>query len=500
MRDEIMRLIEIDRQRTLFTHIGALLGWDQETYLPERAVEERAEQLALIQGLAHEKAVQPEIGDLLAALEEDKDLDGLELAYLRVAKREFERESKLPAELVTEMARQTSLSQASWVQARKENDFSRFAPYLQKMVDLNIEMASVLDPKGEQPYDVLLDLFEIGSTEDGIAKVFSVMREDLVRVLGKIRSRPQVDDSFLRGKVSAAAQAKMSDHFMDAIGFDRSRGRLDITAHPFTTTLGRDDIRITTRYIEDYFPSSIFSTVHEAGHALYEMGIDPHPDFRGTKLADAVSMAVHESQSRMWENLIGRSSQFWKPHYASLVGMAEGALDGIGFENFIRAINKVEPSLIRTEADEVTYGLHVILRFDLEAALISGSLSVSDLPEAWNRKMKELLGLEVPDNAQGCLQDVHWAMGAFGYFPSYALGNLYAAQFWSKMNEDLPDLGERLGAGDCAPVRGWLQRNIHKPGNSYLPGELLEKVTGKPLDASYFTRYLEEKYSRIYGF
>lgn len=287
MRDEIKRLIEIDRQRTLFTHIGALLGWDQETYLPERAVEERAEQLALIQGLAHEKAVQPEIGDLLAALEDDKSLDGLELAYLRVAKREFERESKLPAELVTEMARQTSLSQASWVQARKENDFSRFAPYLQKMVNLNIEMASVLDPKGEQPYDVLLDLFEIGSTEDEIAKVFSVMREDLMRVLGKIRSRPQVDDSFLHGKVSAAAQAKMSGHFMDAIGFDRSRGRLDITAHPFTTTLGRDDIRITTRYIEDYFPSSIFSTVHEAGHALYEMGIDPHPDFRGTKLADA---------------------------------------------------------------------------------------------------------------------------------------------------------------------------------------------------------------------
>ncbi|MFA5851854.1 MAG: carboxypeptidase M32 [Spirochaetales bacterium] len=500
MRDEMKRLIEMDRERTLFSHIGALLGWDQETYIPERGVEERAEQLAIIEGLAHEKAVRPEIGDLLEALEADKSLEDVEKAYLRVARREFDREIKLPFDLVTEMARQTSLSQASWVQARKANNFAGFAPYLQKMINLNVEMAQALEPSTEQPYDVLLDLYEIGSTEDSIAKVFSVMKDDLMRILDKIRSRPQVDDSFLHNRVPASAQAAMSAYFMDAVGFDKSRGRLDTTAHPFTTTLGRDDVRITTRYIEDFFPSSIFSTIHEAGHALYEMGIDPHPDFRGTRLADAVSMAVHESQSRMWENIIGRSPEFWRKHFGPVALMAEGALNGVGADAFTKAINKVEPRLIRTEADEVTYGLHVIARFDLEAPLISGSLAVADLPAAWNAKMKELLGLEVPNDAQGCLQDVHWSMGSFGYFPSYSLGNLYAAQFWATMQETIPDLTARIEEGDCGPAREWLTKNIHKAGTMYLPGELVEKVTGSPLDASHFTRYLEKKYSEIYGF
>jgi len=505
MRDEFRKLIDMDRERTLLAHVGAVLSWDQETYLPERAIEERSEQLALIGGMAHDKAVRPEIGDLLASLEAETGMeattgmDATEKAYLRVARREFDRETKLPSSLVTEMARHTSLSQVAWVQARKDNDFAGFAPYLQKMIDLNVEMASVLDATSK-PYDVLLDLYEIGSSEASIAKVFSAMRDDLVRLLGAIRERPQVDDSFLHRKVAASSQAKMSEYFMDAIGFDRGRGRLDTTAHPFTTTLGRDDIRITTRYEEDFFPSSIFSTIHEGGHALYEMGIDPHPDFRGTKLAEAVSMAVHESQSRMWENIVGRSSQFWKKHYPTLANMAEGALDGVSRENFVKAINKVEPSLIRTEADEVTYGLHVIARFELESALISGSLAVADLPGAWNRKIKDLLGLDVPSDAQGCLQDVHWSIGYFGYFPSYALGNLYAAQFWATMNTQMPDMGRRLEAGESGQIREWLRKNIHAHGSMYLPGELVERVTGSPLDASHFTKYLEEKYSAIYGF
>lgn len=505
MRDEFKKLVDMDRERTLLTHIGALLSWDQETYLPERAIEERSEQLALIGGMAHDKAVRPEVGELLATLEAETGLDakaGLdatEKAYLRVARREFDRETKLPSSLVTELARHTSLSQVAWVQARKDNDFAGFAPYLQKMIDLNLEMASVLDASSP-PYDVLLDLYEYGSTEASIAAVFSTMRDDLVSLLGKIRERPQVEDSFLHRKVTAPSQAKMSDYFMGAIGFDKGRGRLDTTAHPFTTTLGRDDIRITTRFEENYFPSSIFSTIHEGGHALYEMGIDPHPDFRGTKLAEAVSMAVHESQSRMWENIVGRSSHFWKKHYPELTRMAEGALDGVSREEFVKAINRVEPSLIRTEADEVTYGLHVIARFELESALISGRLAVADLPEAWNRKIKDLLGLVVPNDTQGCLQDVHWSVGYFGYFPSYALGNLYAAQFWSTMKAQMPDLELRLEAGESGQIREWLGRNIHAHGSMYLPGELVERVTGSPLDASHFTGYLREKYSVIYGF
>jgi carboxypeptidase Taq len=367
------------------------------------------------------------------------------------------------------------------------------------MIELNLDMAQALDPCGK-PYDVLLDLYELGSTEESIASVFSVMKGDLTRILGKIRARPQIADSFLHRKVSARAQAKMSDYFMDAVGFDRSRGRLDTTAHPFTTTLGKDDIRITTRYIEDFFPSSIFSTIHESGHALYEMGIDPHPDFRGTRLADAASMAIHESQSRMWENIIGRSIQFWRRHYGAVAGMAEGALDGVSVEAFVAAANKVEPSLIRTEADEVTYGLHIIARFELESALISGGIGVADVPEAWNAKIKELLGLDVPDNASGCLQDIHWSMGSFGYFPSYALGNLYAAQFWAKMRADMPDLEKSIESGNCAPALAWLRSNVHKSGTTYLPGELVEKATGAPLDPSHFARYLEGNYSAVYGF
>ncbi|HWP68444.1 MAG TPA: carboxypeptidase M32, partial [Rectinemataceae bacterium] len=456
MLDDMKHLIELDKEHTLLSHIGAVLGWDQETYLPERGIEERAEQIAFMEGLSHEKAVNPEIGKMLDNMEADEKIEAIEKAYVRVMRREYDKETKLPSGLVTEMARQTSLSQAAWVQARKDNDFARFAPHLQKMIDLNLEMARNLNPTAK-PYDVLLDLYEFGSTEESIAAVFSMLKSDLENVLKKIRSRPQVDDSFLHKKVSQAAQEKMSGYIMDVIGFDRTRGRLDKTAHPFTTTLGRDDVRITTRYVEDFFPSSIFSTVHESGHAFYEMGIDPHPDFRGTRLADAASMAVHESQSRMWENIIGRSAFFWKKHYKAVAALSEGALDGVSLDAFVRAINKVETSLIRTEADEVTYGLHIIARFELEAALMRGSLAVADLPAAWNAKIKELFDLDVPDNARGCLQDVHWSMGAFGYFPSYALGNLYAAQFWTTMKGEIPDLEKRIEEGDSAAVLAWLR-------------------------------------------
>jgi carboxypeptidase Taq len=467
--------------------------------MPQKGIEERSEQLALIEGLAHDKAVCTEVGDLIAELEGLSDLDSTEKAYVRVARREYDKETKLPSTLVTEMAKQTSLSQAAWVQARKENDFAQFAPYLQKMVDLNLDMASALDPYAS-PYDVLLDLYEIGSDEKSIGSIFTIMKQDLVRILGKITSRPQVDDTFLRNTVSKESQALISDYMMTALGFDRSRGRLDVTAHPFTTTLGREDIRITTRYMENFFPSGIFSTIHEAGHALYEMDIDPHPDYRGTRLAEATSMGIHESQSRMLENVIGRSISFWKKHYSKLVSLSDKALDGVSLERFVKAINKVEPSLIRVEADEVTYGLHIIARFELESALISSKLRVMDIPEAWNAKMKELLGLDVPDNAHGCLQDIHWSMGAFGYFPSYALGNLYAAQFWATMNEAMPGMADAISKGDLSDTLGWLKKNIHELGASYLPSELIFNITGSSLNPGYFAQYLEEKYSKVYGF
>jgi len=506
MRKELERLAELDRGQVLVAHIGAALGWDQETYMPPKAIEERAEQLALLEGLSHEKLSDPEIGRLLEALGStpenplgDASLEAEERAYLRALRRAYDQATKLPADLVVELAREVSLSQAAWAEAREKNDFPAFAPHLERMVALNKRKAACLGP-GKKPYDVLLDLYEPGSTEASIAAVFGALRKDLVALLGKITSRPQVEDSFLRRPCEAARQEKMSEWLMRLLSYDVERGRLDTTAHPFTTTLGTDDVRITTRYLEDYFASSVFSTIHETGHALYELGIAPPPAFRRTKLHDAASMAVHESQSRLWENTIGRSLAFWKPNYAKLETLAGPALKGVSVEDFCRAINKVEPSLIRTEADEVTYGLHVILRFELEAELMAGRLAVKDVPAAWNAKAKELLGLTPPDDARGCLQDIHWSMGAIGYFPSYALGNLYAAQFWARMKKDIPGLEAQVESGDVAPVLGWLREKIHRHGTAYLPGELVERVTGEKLDARYFVEYLTEKYSKVYGF
>lgn len=506
MRKELERLAELDKEVGLLTHIGAILSWDQETYMPLKAVEERAEQTAYLAGLAHEKFAAPEIGELLATLgssaanpQGDSSLEAIERAYLRVLRRLYDQETKLPADLVTELARATSLGQAAWAEARTKSEFALFRPHLERIVALERRKAACLD-SARKAYDVLLDLYEPGNTQASVAAIFGPLRSELVALLRKIEGRPQLDDEVLKRPCPVDRQAAVSAWLMDLLSYDRSRGRLDTVEHPFTTTLGTDDVRITTHYLPDFLVSSLFSTIHETGHALYELGIAPGGAFVRTRLADAASMAIHESQSRMWENMIGRSHAFWKRNYGRLAQLAGGALEGVGLDAFVRAINKVEPSLIRTEADEVTYGLHVILRFELEGELLSGSLEAKDLPVAWNEKMRDLVGIVPPDDARGCLQDVHWSLGLFGYFPSYALGNLYAAQFWDTMSEAMPDLEGRIEGGDLGSVLGWLRKNVHQSGATYLPCELVEKATGRPLDASHFIRYLNRKYSRIYGF
>lgn len=497
------RLRAIDSEAKLLEHVGAVLGWDQETYMPPGAIDERSEQLALLETLAHEKRTSPEIGQLLAALGSSSaepsgpsSLPALDRAYLRVMRRQYDQATKLPTDLVAEIARTTSLAQAAWVDARKRSDFKSFEPHLSKVLGLNRKVAACLDP-GKKPYDVLLDQYEEGSTEASTAAVFGALRPELVSLIDAIKGKPQVDDSRLKVRCPAAAQAKASEYLMGVLSYDLSRGRLDTTAHPFTTTLGGSDVRITTRYLEDFFPSSVFGTMHETGHALYELGIDPSAEYRRTSLAEASSMAIHESQSRLWENMVGRSIGFWSrqlPHVGTLLGV-----DTSNPDKFYRAINKVEASLIRVEADEVTYGLHVILRFELESALISGNLAVADLPGAWNEGMRRLLGVVPPDDARGCLQDIHWSMGSFGYFPSYALGNLYAAQWWDTMAKAGVDPVGAVARGDLKTILAWLRANIHKPGATYKPGELVERVSGAPLDASHFVRYLKEKYSGVYG-
>ena len=467
--------------------------------MPSKAIQERASQLALFEGLAHQKAVNPEIGELLATLEAKHDLSLDEKAYIRKMRRDYDIETKLPEAFVTEYAKSTSIAQAKWAEAKKDNDFKAFEPHLEKIVALSQELAGYLNPNA-RPYDVLLDLYEPGSTQESIAAVFSTMKAYLVDILDKIRARPQIEDRCVGRYVSCETQERISLYFMKVLHYEMDRGRLDVSAHPFTTSLGADDIRITTRYVEDYFPSSLFSTIHESGHALYDMGIDPNPEFRGTKLAGAVSMAVHESQSRLWENIVGRSRAFWERNFLALSALLGDAGKDLDFESFIKSVNRVSPSLIRTEADEVTYGLHIIARFELESALLEGNLGVADMPGAWGEKYKKLLGLEVPNDRVGCLQDVHWSIGYFGYFPSYALGNLYAAQFWAKLKEEVSDIEACIAGGDILSVLTWLRTNVHCHGSRYMPGELVEKVTGSALDPVCFEKYLREKYSSIYGF
>lgn len=504
--NHLERLRTLDADARLVQRIGAVLAWDQETYMPPAAIEERGDQIAFIEALAHDRQTSPEIGEHLAVLgstverpEGDPTLPPLDRAYLRVMRRAYDQATRIPTELVAEMAKATSLSQAAWAKARETNDFGAFAPHLSKMVEFNKRIAACLEPS-KPPYDVLLDRFEEGATEAGVKAVFTPLRDDLVQLMDKIRARPQVDDAFLHAACPADKQAKASEYLLAALSFDRDRGRMDTTAHPFTTTLGRDDVRITTRYVEDYFPSSAFSTIHECGHALYELGIDPAPEYRRTGLADASSMAVHESQSRMWENMVGRSRGFWAKHLPEFQRMLAPVLDGVDLNAFYKAVNRVEPSLIRTEADEVTYGLHIILRFELESDLVAGRLAVADVPAAWNERMQRLLGVTPPNDAKGCLQDIHWSMGAIGYFPSYALGNLYAAQLWDAMKAQGLDPVAAVDKGDLASILAWLRDKVHKPGASMKPEDLLRSATGSGLDPSHFVRYLNHKYGEVYGF
>ncbi|MFH2114611.1 MAG: carboxypeptidase M32 [Spirochaetota bacterium] len=500
------RLRQLDVEAGLVERTAALLSWDQETCMPSAAIGERADQLAFLEALAHGKRTLPETGELLLSLgsvsenpEGDACLPEMDRAYLRILRRAWDRATKIPAGLVAEMARAASLSQAAWAKAKEQDDYGAFAPHLKKMIDYNRRIASCLDP-GARAYDVLLDRFEEGETEASIAAVLGNLKQELLPLLDRIRGRPQLDDAFLRRPCPKAAQAALSARLLELLGFDTARGRLDTAAHPFSTTLGSSDVRITTRYEEDYFPSSMYGTIHECGHALYELGVDPAPEYRRTSLATASSMAIHESQSRLWENLVGRSRAFCETQLPEMSRSLSPVLDGVSTEAYYRGINRVEASLIRTDADEVSYSLHIILRFELEGALLSGDLSITDLPAAWNAGMKRLLGVEPASDAKGCLQDMHWAFGAIGYFPSYALGNLYAAQWWAAMGEQGLQPDQAVADGGFSRILDWLRQNVHKPGCMFRPAELVRRGSGRPLDPSLFVDYLKEKFAGVYGF
>lgn len=501
-----LRLLkETDREVQRLSHVSALLSWDQETCLPERGVADRSEQRAALEGMIHGKLTAPRIGrhlERLAAREDGStdrlDLAPIDRAFLREFRRRYLRRVRIPARLVTELARETAVAQARWVEARRRSDFALFAPHLGRVLELVREMAQRLGYERDM-YDALLDEYEPWMKTVELERIFDRFQPPLGRLLERIQgSGVQVDDSFLRRRYDVDRQRAFSRQVLDAMGWDFRRGRLDESAHPFTTTLGSSDVRLTTRYLPDFFNTGIFGTIHEGGHGLYELGVAE--ELHGSLLADGTSMGIHESQSRFWENFVGRSLDFWRHFFPRLQQLFPDALQGVGLEPFYRAINRVTPSHIRVEADEVTYNLHILLRFRLEKRLLDGRLSVADLPEAWRQESARLLGIVPPDDASGCLQDIHWSIGSFGYFPTYALGNLYAAQFYHAMRRDLPGALGEWQAGNLAPTLAWLREKIHAAGRTVPAPEMCRKASGGDLDPARYIDYLEGKFGAIYGF
>jgi len=478
---------------------AAVLEWDQQTYMPEAGAQPRAMQLGTLMRLAHARFVHDDFG---AALEQAKtsaaqmDPDSDEAGIVRNVQREFQRQRRIPSDWVAEDARTTSLARQAWEKARAESDFAHFRPHLQKVIELRRQYAGFFAPY-DHVYDPLLDVYEPGMKTAQVRTVFGTLRPQQVELVRQIAERGlPVDASMLHRKYAVQKQWDIGVEIITDFGYDFKAGRQDKTAHPFTTTFGVGDVRITTRHDPDYLPSGLFSTLHEAGHALYAQGIGPTLD--RTPLLAGASYAVHESQSRMWENLVGRSRPFWNHYYPRLQKLFPRALGDVDVESFYRAINKVERSLIRVEADEATYNLHIMLRFEIEIALLDRSLEVKDLPQAWNQKMQEYLGLTPPDDAQGVLQDIHWSSGYVGYFPTYALGNLIALQLWEKIRSEIPDLERQIERGEFGELLSWLRQNIHRHGGKFEPADLVRRVTGSAITSEPYLRYLRSKYGEIY--
>ena len=479
---------------------GAVLGWDQATYMPTGGASARARQGATLSRLAHERFTDPEVGKLLdgltahaKSLPEDSD----DACLIRVVRRRYDRAVKVPAEFVARREEVASASYDAWTRARPANDFGAMRPFLERMLDFSREYARYLGPY-DHIADPLIDELDDGMTVASVRALFDSLRAELVPMVRAIAEQPLADDSCLRRHFPEALQLEFSVGVIRRFGYDFDRGRLDKTHHPFCTRFCSGDVRITTRVKENDLGDALFSTLHEAGHALYEQGVDPR--FDGTPLGAGTSMGVHESQSRLWENLVGRSRGFWEHLYPELRNLFPGQLEGVPLETFYRAINKVERSLIRTDADEVTYNLHVMLRFGLELDLLDGRLKVKDLPEAWRARFKADLGLEPPDDRDGCLQDVHWFDGPVGgAFQSYALGNLMGAQFFAAAIAAHPEIPSEIEAGRFDTLRRWLAANIYTHGRARSADELVLAATGRPLSPAPFLGYLRNKYGALYG-
>ncbi len=485
------------RETMMLASAAGVLAWDQETKMPERASGMRAEQMATLSGIIHDKLIDPQNDKLLAALERTrKGLTPSQRICVREWRHDYDRSTKLPRDLIEELARTSTLAQSAWIKARAADDFSLFAPWLKKTFALKRRQAEAVGYSGH-PYDALLDDYEPGMTVAALDPVIANLREGLVPIVERIRrSKTRVDASCLTRRYPEDEQEALCTEVAQALGVDFTASRLDRSAHPFMIGIAPTDVRITTRFNERFLPQALFGVIHESGHALYEQGL-PEKAF-GTPLGEAVSTSMHESQSRFWENMVGRTRPFAGWLLPKLRRHFPQSLKGVSADAFYRALSRVRATPIRVEADEVTYNLHICLRYEIEKELVADTIRVSDLPRIWNERMQAMVGVRPKNDAQGVLQDIHWAHGMIGYFPTYLLGNLYSAQLRHTIRRTIPEMDALVAKGEFAPILQWLRTKIHRHARRFPAAELIRRATGKPLDARFFLEYVKEKYGPIY--
>jgi carboxypeptidase Taq len=473
----------------------SVLGWDQETYLPEKGAAFRGQQLTTLSSIAHELFSEDALGDILKELSSRSDLNAVQQKNVALSLEDYEKNRRYPAAFVAELSTATNAAYHAWIRARKENNFDVFEPLLANMVELKKREAEILGYKGH-PYDALLNEYEKGADVQMLDKIFSGVKESLLPILQKIALQEVPDKQFLHRHFPKDQQWQFGLDLLKAMGYDFKAGRQDISEHPFTTSFSPQDVRVTTRIDEQDLGNMTWSCIHEGGHALYEQGL-PTEEY-GLPSGEAASLGIHESQSRLWENNLGRSLTFWQYHYGNLQATFRSSLLAVPIQDFYRAINLVQPSLIRTEADELTYHFHVMIRYEIEKGLIGGTLQTKDLREIWNQYYRDYLQQEVPDDLRGVLQDIHWSHGSFGYFPTYSLGSFYAAQLYTSAQKQVPGLEDAIADGKYGPLLQWLRENIHQYGRFYTSNELCEKVTGEKLEFRYFLDYAKKKFGGIY--
>ena len=487
------KLTALSKEIALLSSTASVLGWDQETYLPPKGVSHRAEQMAQLSGLVHRKATSEEFGDLVKQSEDEQQpADSPEAANVREWRRNYDRDTKLPNEFVEGFQKARSLAMQAWQAARKDNDFEAFRPHLEKIIQFNREKA---DHWGYETcrYDALLDTYERGATSEQLTATFDSLKKELVGIATAAHEKSKsIPADRLIGHYPIHAQKQFNQEVAAAFGFDFQAGRIDTTTHPFCTGLGPDDTRLTTRYDESDFTSSLYGIMHECGHGLYDQNLPA--DYHGTPVGNAVSLGIHESQSRLWENHVGRKPEFWL-HWFDRAAEIFPPLQKLTAEQVAESITRTQPSFIRVESDEVTYDLHVLLRFEIEKKLIAGEIEAADVPAAWGELAEQLLGLKVSKHTDGCLQDIHWSMGAMGYFPTYTLGNLNAAQLYNQAITDKPEIPTQLASANYETLLTWMKQNIHHPGSQHHPSDLLKKATHTPLDPNHHLKHLKATYT-----